>query len=498
MQESLQRLARESAGYGVGLGLTKVLGVIVALIYPIVLSRSEYGNIDVVTSLLPVLSPLFLLGMDVGLGRLYYQQPDPSGRQHLAATAFCAIIGLSVPITVLSMIFSAPLALVLYAGDMNYILYLRLGLLSLPFAVLYGFQLLLLRLEGRFIAFGILVAANQFIAASVAVPLIAFAHLGTVGALIGVAAAYAATSTAGVLLNWRFLYHRPVAGMLRDMLRIGLPLSVAGVPLWVLQSSDRLFLVRIVPGDPLGLYAMANGIVAVLGVAFYAFQNAWNPFAFSIMDHERSPGLYARTLTLLTASGATIAVGAALFAAEGLTLISWVTGKDWRLALPALGPLVLGMLFYTMFLVMQTGAYITKRTSAIVWALSLAAAGNLLLNAMLIPLMGIAGAAIATALSYFIALVAMYVMAQRLAFIPYEVGKVVATVLACVAVVIVAIPLNASMEWGTELLKVALLLLFGLGLLAARVVTVAELCALGDDVLRRVRSARTARAERQA
>ncbi len=496
MQESLQRLAREVAGYGVGLGLTRALGVIVALIYPIVLSQSDYGNIDVVTSLLPVLSPLLLLGMDVGLGRLYYQRPDQSWRHRLTATAFYAIIGITVPVTGLLMVFSAPLALALYADDVNYILYLRLSFLSLPFTVFNGFQLLVLRLERRLTAFNVLTIANQVIGAAVAVPLIVFAHLGAVGALIGLAAAQATTSTAGLLLNWRFLCHRPVADKLREMLRMGLPLSVAGVPLWVLQSSDRLFLVRIMPGDPLGLYAMANGIVAMLGMVFYAFQFAWNPFAFSIMDQERSPDIYARTLTMLTASGATLAAGTALFATEGLTIINWLTGKDWRPSLPALGPLVLGMLFYAMFLVTQAGIYITKRTSAIVWTLSLAAAGNLLLNAVLIPPLGIMGAAIATALSYFTALVTMYVKAQRLAYIPYEARKVAATVLACVAVVALAIPLNTRMGWGTELLKVALLLLFGLGLLAARVVTVAELRALGDGVLRGVHRARSGRADR--
>lgn len=497
MQASLRRLAREVAGYGVGLGLAKMLGVVVALLYPIVLSQSQYGEQDVITSLLPVLAPLLFLGLDAGLGRLYHQQPGLAWRQRLIATAFYAIMGLSTLIIGLLLLFSAPLALALYDGNINYILYLRLGLLSLPFTVLSTFQLLVLRFEGRLAAYNILFICNQAICAAVAIPLIAYAHLGTAGALIGLVAGSAATSTAGMVLNWSFLCHRPMVGKLREMLRIGLPLSVAGVPMWVLQSSDRLFLVRVVPGDPLGLYAMASGIVQTLGVAFYAFQTAWQPFAFSIMGHERSAGLYARTLTLLTAVGATIAAGTALFAGEGLTLINWLTGKDWRPSLPALGPLVLGMLFYAMFFVTQIGAYIHKRTGTIVGALSLAAAGNLLLNALLIPPLGIWGAAIATALSYLIAFVAMYVIAQRVAHIPYEVGKILATVLACVAVVALATPLNANLWWGAELLKVGLLLLFGLGLLAARVVTVAELRTLVNSVRWRVRTSRETPAERQ-
>lgn len=485
-QASLWRLLKEVIGYGLGLSVTRVLGVIIAFIYPVLLSQTEYGSLNVVLSLNGMLSLLLFLGLDVGLPRLYYEREDPAWRGRLTAAVFYTVMAVTLVVVGLMLLLSRPLALLLYV-DPRYVLYLRLVLLIVPFNLANGVQLLVLRLEQRIWVFNALSIANLVISAAVGVFCILVLQLGTAGVLVGVLAAYTVTATAGIIVNWRRIWHAPLLSRLREMLAIGLPLVLSNMSLWVLQSVDLLFLVRWVPGDVLGLYAMANGVVGVLAMALTAFQNAWGPFAFSVMDQERSKSVYARTLTFLTALGAGLVVGGTLFAAEGMAVISWLTGKDYGGAAPAIGPLALGTLFYAMYLVVQTGAYIRKNTLAVAFTTALAAAVNIALNFVIIPPWGIVGAALATALGYLTALIVLYFLAQRLAHIPYEMGKVVVAVIVAVAIVAIAPYVVTGALWSDVALKLALAASYVGALLGARVITRTDVMLLLTGLRRRAR-----------
>lgn len=468
-QASLWRLLKEVVGYGLGVTITRMLGVVVAFVYPILLSQSEYGAVNVVLSLTALLALLLPLGLDVGVARLYYEREDDLWRGRLLTTAFYAVMVTTLATTGLMLVFSRPLAELLYGGP-AYLPYLQLALLSMPFSMANNVQLLALRLKRQIWVYNALTLTNLVVSAVTGIACIVIWHLGPAGVLVGVLAAYAVTATAGIMVNWRDLWHAPLPERLREMLAIGLPLVLSGVSLWVLQSIDLLFLVRWVPGDALGLYAMANGVVGVLVLAINAFQNAWGPFAFSVMGQERSESVYARTLTFLAALGAGLVVGGTLFASEGMAVVSWLTGKDYGGAAEAIGPLALGTLFYAMYLVMQTGAYIRKNTVVVAVTTALAAIVNIALNFAIIPQWGIVGAAIATALGYLTALVALYFFAQRLTHIPYEVGKVLAAVLAATTIVAARPYLVTGSLTGDAALKLALAGLFVAAMFAVGVI----------------------------
>jgi len=187
--------------------------------------------------------------------------------------------------------------------------------------------------------------------------------------------------------------------------------------------------------------------------------------------------VYARTLTLLAVLGGALVAGGALFAREGLRLVSAISGRDWGGAEPAVGPLALAVLLGAMILVVQTGAFIARRTGAVALAMGAAAVVNVALNFALIPRLGITGAALATAAGFLTALAVLYAMAQRLSHIPYDVGKVLAALAFAAAVALLAPHVETGAVWSDLLTKAGMLLALAVGLLAARVVTTDELAA---------------------
>ena len=146
-----------------------------------------------------------------------------------------------------------------------------------------------------------------------------------------------------------------------------------------------------------------------------------------------------------------------------------------------------GILFFSLYVVVQTGAHIVKNTRVIALTTILAAAVNVGLNVILIPALGILGASYATALSYLVAFVALYVLAQRLSHVPYEIGKVLVTQVAAVGLVALGPVVSSGRLWPDVPLKLALLVAYTAVLLVARVVTRDELRLLAGELARRLR-----------
>jgi O-antigen/teichoic acid export membrane protein len=467
---SLQGLVNQVAGYGIGAVINRILGIAVACIYPMLLSKDEYGRLDVILSANNLLVVIFYLGLDTILQRFYYECAEEGQRKRLVSAVFCSVIGFTLFGVGILLLLSKPLALWLY-GEPRYILYFRLMLCGMPFALVHSISLVVLRLQKRVQSFNILMAANLVMAAVVGISSILKFKIGAAGVLVGFIAGYIATGMAAIWMIRGEVVSSPFGGQLKKLLNLGLPLVISGTAMWLIGYVNRPILVHRVSADDLGLYAIASGAVGMISMLIAAFRNAWQPFAFSIMGREGYQTVYGHALTLFTAVGATIAACAGLFAPHLLLIINLYTHKNWSGAAPAVGPLAMGTVFSAMYFVVQTGAYIVRRTSVIAITMGIAALVNLLFNFLLIPYLGIMGAAFATALGHLTALISAYIVAQRLAPVPYHLGKLTTTILAASIVIAVAPIVRGNTVIGDLLMKLLILAIYGGILFAGRTVT---------------------------
>jgi O-antigen/teichoic acid export membrane protein len=135
----------------------------------------------------------------------------------------------------------------------------------------------------------------------------------------------------------------------------------------------------------------------------------------------------------------------------------------------------MGAVFSAMYFVVQTGAYIANRTSVLAITMGIAALVSILLNFWLIPDFGILGAAMATAFGYMTALIGVYIVAQRLAPIPYHPGKLILTLLTAAAGIAAASIFHAESLIKDLFMKGIILAAFGGTLLVSRTVTSGDL-----------------------
>jgi len=159
-----------------------------------------------------------------------------------------------------------------------------------------------------------------------------------------------------------------------------------------------------------------------------AFRFAWHPFFLSTSKQDDAPLIFARVLTYYLIVTGFFFLVISFFIEEivhfqlfGISLmrLEYVEGIK-IVPVVMLAYLMLGV--YTNFVV---GIYLKKKTVYIPFATGTGALVSVVVNILLIPSMGIMGAAWATFISYVAMALVLYLVTRRLYPVPYEIGRIV-------------------------------------------------------------------------
>ncbi len=216
-------------------------------------------------------------------------------------------------------------------------------------------------------------------------------------------------------------------GLLRRMIAYGAPLMVAGLAGMINETADRPLLKWLLPGamedryHQLGIYG-ANYKVAVLMVLFLqAFRYAAEPFFLEAAHRREGRGQFARLLLVYVAAMGVVFVGVIL----NLHWIKFFIGPEGSPYHAGLGvvPIVMAaFIFLGVYYHLSVWYKHLERTAAGMWMALGGAVITLAANGMLIPYIGIYGAAVATLLSYGGMMLLSAVWGRRHFRVPYPWG----------------------------------------------------------------------------
>jgi O-antigen/teichoic acid export membrane protein len=463
LRSNFRQLIRTTLGYSMNTLVGPIFTLLLTPLYTRVLGVDNYGVIGVLTPLGVLIFLLGLLGLTSALPVVYY---DPQQRQHqqrIATTALWVAALWSIALGVCVFLAAAPITRMAVGQQMREDMpgLVRLMAIGLPFGVIYSIQTTVLRL--RFAVWRANLLALLYILATAATNLILVVVLGW--GVMGVISAGVLTNltlaVAGLALAPASLAMLPSAALMRLLLRTSLPLVPANLAVWVLTYGDRLFLPRSVAYQQIGLYDIANKLASALALLVEPFKSAWGPFALSIQQDPNAPRTYSKVLTYYCIVGLGLGLGLSLFAHEALLIITTPQFVDaeryiWLLALTSLSS--------GFGLIVTIGLLIEKKLVQVAWLVTASAALNTLLNALLIPPLGVLGAAVATAAAYLASALLTAIRAQRAHPIGYEWRKVGLTFAVYMVLAVSGLALGSHVELLSLVSRLGLLLAYPLAL----------------------------------
>ncbi|MCX7231074.1 MAG: lipopolysaccharide biosynthesis protein [Burkholderiales bacterium] len=401
----LAGLLRHSLNYGAASVLVTIAGLVTFPIVTRSLSVAEYGQLTLVGTLLTLWVGLSKLGVQHASLRTYAEMA--AGRLGVDAltwrsTVLFGMLGSGAVAAVLA-------AAVITALPEDWLADLPHGLLLALVAGLVVVRTVEsaltnpLRAQERSGVVSIFNVARRYLALVL-----------TVGVLLGVSASVAgffgatlAAEGLAILALAAWMHRRmpfsPRAvspALLRTMVAFGLPLVGYEAANVLLVLGDRYLIQHQLGSEPLGLYGAVWNLCDYLRVAVLlsliqtivpAYTRCWEESGAAATESllARFTGLYAMLAFPLVAGTAAVApIGLPLLASERYASGAGIAG--WLLA---------GMAIESWIVVASAGVMLRKRTRTLMVAVAIAGVANLGLVAVLLPSLGILGAAIASVVS---------------------------------------------------------------------------------------------------
>jgi len=412
---SLRILAKHSALYTLGNIAPKIGAFLLLPIYVRFLSQADYGSVALMTSLAGILAIVYHLGVDGALMRLHFDTEGRArSRLYLTVAAFTLVT--STVLTGVAALTLGPTFESLFAGTP----FVFLGLLALLLAFagsLHFIPSVLFRASGqagRFLA----VNLGSFGLSSVmSLVLVVVFDLGAAGVLLGQLVSNVTIMAVSIVIVTRLGRLEFDVGALRASLRLGLPLLPHALSAWALRLADRwllalfLGLPMIEARSQIGVYAVGYQLGFIVTVVISSFNAAWSPYFFRIADRPQAPRFYADMTNVILAGVLVLAVAASALAPEIVALVARPGYEGAADVLPVIAFACVIQGAYTMFV---TVVFFVKRTGPLAFITFGSALLNVLLNVLLIPGLGIMGAAWATMGAYAFFATATYLFARRL------------------------------------------------------------------------------------
>ena len=383
---------------------SKLLTFVMVRFYTGVLTPADYGTADLIMQTANLLLPLVSLGITNGVFRFALDRKEQ--RRSIFTIGFYTIL-------VGSLILLAALPLLSNSESLREYT-LLIGVYTLA-SCLHSLCAQYIRAEGKTALFAVQGIINTALVIGFNITFLLVFRMGVFGYVMSVVAADGICTLFLVLREklWKLWLPKPEGQLWNAMLRYSIPLIPATIFWWITSVSDRYMVAYFLGTDANGLYAVACKIPTVLTLLSTIFMEAWQFSAIQEATGDREVHIrfytqvWSAFLAVMVMAGSVIIV---LCRLEIRMLSTQQYYEAWKY-IPSLS---MAMVFSAFSSFMGSVYVVTEKSRLSLWTALWSALANIFLNFLLIPRIGIQGAAIATLASYVLCFAIRAVTSRRL------------------------------------------------------------------------------------
>ena len=383
-------LLKNTVIFSIGNFGTKIISFFLVPLYTNILTTREYGTVDLIYTIGMVLVPLLTLNIGESIMRFALDKDaycDKIMSTGITILIFGAIIGLLI----------LPIAN-LFESVSNYSIYIYLYTLTLAFS-----QIFLCYLRGKefLLKYSI---GNIIQSLTIAIFNIIFLigmKKGIEGYLMAYILANVCTGLYGFWagkVNLVIKKYSIDIELSKNMIKYSVVLIPNSFMWWIMNSSDRMMVSAMISVTANGVYAVAYKIPTLLSTITTIFNQAWSYSAIREDESEDKEEYNNRVYDNLVTIVIVVATGLLMIMKPFLSVY---VGKEYYAAWHYVPYLIVGFVFMTLGSFIATSYTVHKDSMGFLISGTVGAIINLILNFILIPMMGVSGAAFATCISYF-------------------------------------------------------------------------------------------------
>lgn len=469
---TLIALSWQSVAYGLGIFGRQIAMYLALPLFTNHMPQTEFGAVAVTTAFLSFINTLSNAGLPASTFRLYNDSEEPEHQRQTLGSAQVLIAGYALLAGLLMSVAATPLAQWLL-DDSNYAPVIHMVAVVLFIESLINYGQIVLRLQVRPFASSMQSLFQIMLQLSVAVVLVRNYNLGIYGYWLGFLAGGLVALLVMLWLVRGALEWHISTRYLQDMLVYGLPLIPATISMWALRLVDRALISSIAGLNEVAVYEIGYKIGAIVLLVLGPFNRAWPPFAFSSMKKQNARQIYQNSLTYVTAGCTFVALGVIAFRTD---MVQFMAPPSYAHAVSVVPWVAIAIIAWGMYPILSIGLKIAKRTTYIAAVAISAASVNIIFNLLLIPHIGIRGAAIATLVGYVTLAGGAYAAGQHFYSFPIDWPRLGKLVLAGGLTILAIIQLERFdvTVWDGRILRATVLLIFPLLLMVTNFFTLSQ------------------------
>lgn len=393
MQEKYKYLTKNTALFAISSFGSKILSFLLVPLYTNILTTSEYGIADVITTTGTLI--MYICTLDVADGVLRFVLDRQDKKEEIFSFGSRVLVyG--------SLISAFVLAAIWQFGVFNWpVGYYISAFLYFFFNATYDILSKYLRAieKVRDVAIAGLISSAGVIVGNILFLLVF--RIGMYGYLIALIMGPLLGTLYSIIRSGlrpsSFVQCTCEKTMQKEILCYCIPLIFNNLALWINAFLDKYFVTAICGSAENGVYAVASKIPTILATCYTIFSQAWTLSAIKEFDREDSDGFFGKTYGLFNAAMCIVCSGIIIF---NIPLARFLYAKDFFVAWQYSSVLLISVMFNSLTS-FQGGLFsAAKESKTIASTTILSAVVNTVLNAIFISVWGAVGAAMATVAAY--------------------------------------------------------------------------------------------------
>lgn len=389
MEQSRSKyLFKNTAIFTLGNLATKIISFFLIPIYTNVLTTAEYGTVDLVVTAATVAIPVMTLNIMESVMRFNLDKDaDHNKITKIGITILLGTIAIGVLLIPISNLFSTLSGL----GIFVYFYCIASAASQIFLADLRGKELLAQYSIGNVI--------NTLLIALFNIVFLLVFNWGIKGYLFAYILANGLVAIYALIIGkgYRAINANLDNKKMREMLKYSIVLIPNSFMWWIMNSSDHLMVTSMISVAANGIYAISYKLPTLISTLIGIFNQAWGYSAIKEEESEDIEEYSNNVFRNLIAITMIVGIGMMTFIKP---FLKFYVSSDYYVAWKYTPFLIIGFVLMTFGTFMGTSYSVHKDSRGFLITGIFGAILNIILNLLLIPLIGVNGAALATCVSY--------------------------------------------------------------------------------------------------
>lgn len=412
--------------YGFGGIISKLVPLVMVPIVTRLMPNSSYFGIsDMSNTVVSFGSSLAVMGMYDAMYRMFFEKDDEDYQKEICSTTLIFTLMTSAVIFLIMLVMKDFIADKFF-GDTKYTYLVYITAIATLVGATNNIICAPTRMQNKRKVFVVMNALSPLVSYGISIPLLLTGHYIIALPVAGVISGFSCEVIFWILNKEWFNFKKFRKEYLKPLLWIAIPLLPNFLIYWIFSSSDKLMITNLIGTAATGVYSVGGKLGNASQLIYTAFAGGWQFFAFSTMKEKDQVKSNSQIFEYLGIISFVCAMGIFIICKPLYELLftgEYVVGY-------IISPyLFLAPLLQMLFQVACNQFLVIKKTWPNIFILSTGAIVNIVLNLVLIPKIGIEGAAVATLVGYVVSDIIVVIVLMKMRLMVMSIQFVIATLL---------------------------------------------------------------------